>query len=438
MLLGVPPEKNLTQASSKKLSASKVQRSDKLPVGERIALYSLLVATISVIIPAVLAYWSYQCRSTGRFCEGSPAAPAANDTVRAGVVDRLSSSEGLQSFKGLTIRRAGFWPFGKRFDVVAIFKDSETAIDSVPADDVDDIFSVQNNSVAAFLRSSQPESEARITAYFPPLLLKRTFSFGSPFSSTGTDIKIANLSFDLDRKELFLDVVTKASALRINDNDNTIFYIGKNAGFTTTYGATVAVELTDDFHVKKAYDVANRFAFEKSQLEMADCKKKASDQARHPGSLYACLQEQGEDLAVRDRTLKIFEWDGSRLNEVATQASCSNCYWKVDEDHQTMFVITDHQHDFNHVNTWLSIIRKPFEIERTLFVEGECKEFFPYEPAYLDDYTVRIQLTTDCSAVTISNRAIAFRSPDQKGQKITEYYLLRLDANGLPVSLTKQ
>lgn len=432
----------------KKRGAQSLTQVAGLPVAERIALYSLVVTAISVIIAAAPAYWSYECRSAGRFCEGSAAAPTISETVRSKVVDRLASSEGSQNFRGMTIRRAGYWPFGKRYDVIAMFTDGEAAIDSIPANAADDILAVQNNSVAAFWRSAQApvagsdadiDNEAQITAYFPPLLLKRTFSIGPTYGNSGGGIKISNLSYDANQKRILFDLVATDSALRINSNNNNSFYIGQRIEFKTLVGATIAIELTDDFHVKRAYDVANRLAYEQSQQEVEDCKKSASENKNAlPGYLFACMQEQGDDFTVRDRTLKIFEWDGSHLNEVATQRSCTSCNWTLDKSHKTMFVTSDHAYDYRRVNFWLSVFQRPFELERTFFIKGDCAQFFPYEISYQDENTIRFQLTTDCSTVTISNRLISFRPTDQKGQKITAYYLLKLDAHGLPLSLVEQ
>jgi hypothetical protein len=154
------------------------------------------------------------------------------------------------------------------------------------------------------------------------------------------------------------------------------------------------------------------------------------------GQLVACFENQTDDLTTQRSALLIYEWDGSRFNEVAS-TSCSFCYWNVDKYHKTVFVSKDQAQQRGEpvVDRWLSIYKRPFDRERTLFISGSCKAFDVYEMSYVEDRIIRLQLTTDCSSVTINNRQITFRPKEKNGEKITAYYLLTLDVDGLPVAL---
>ncbi len=403
---------------------------------------SEILAAIAIIVAATPAYWSYECRSTGTFCEGSFAAPTITEKKKDVVLAKLEANGGEQNFDGLSIREAGVWPFAKRYDVVASFKDgTEVAVDSFPVDQISQVLIADKNSLIAVVGRESEASEVKVTAYFPSFkLAKRIFEIAAAFHSGGS-IKVSNLTFDASEKSLTMDVVSPSPWLVINNNKSTQFSINHSDADSGPFGATVTVELTDDLHVKKAYDQTNRVAFEKSQEDVANCKKSAlGDADLTEGTLVPCYKVQDESLNLRSAALLVFEWKAGQFHQVE-RVTCDSCYWNYDGANKTLFVTNDRSFTYSQkrgsrqADLWLSIIRVPFNKERTIFVRGDCKGFNVYEMAYADDLTIRFQLTTDCATVTINNTRFDIRPAERKGIEVTQIYRLKLDRDGLPVSL---
>lgn len=170
---------------------------------------SLAVGLFTVLLMALPTYWSYQCRSTGNFCEGSFVAPDIKSVVAKNqeiFEERISSSLGEKNFKGIRFRKQGHWFFREHLEVIAQFKDQKPLIIDTLDVDLDDVeITYEDSNKAALVSISSIDTlkpKAEIFAYIPlKNVLKRHFKIQC--NSHGK-ISIQNLSFSLIQKELFL------------------------------------------------------------------------------------------------------------------------------------------------------------------------------------------------------------------------------------------
>lgn len=195
------------------------------------------------------------------------------------------------------------------------------------------------------------------------------------------------------------------------------------------------VELTDTFHVEQAYNVELAKKHDDAKLSLSKCYDDAVKQTEKvEGELFLCGLSQDEDLSAPGRRLVIYEWVSGEMREVE-KMNCPSCYWKKDKGKKAAFVVRQNQ-GYSHseakkVDAWISVVQRPFDRENTLFVTGDCSDFYAWDPQFETGQKIEFTLVTDCDVLRINHRTINIEGKE-KSTKISERYVLTLDDQGLP------
>ncbi len=404
-------------------------------------LIGVLVAVLSLVAAALPAYWSWLCRSQGQFCERS-AFPLRNDVASTNTINRrLQSKGGRQQFRGISVREAGYWPFENRYDVVASFANGdERVIDSVSIDRVDDIVDVIDGP--AFLYASSTEAEhAFIRGYFADTkIVKRQFQFHSYDYKRGF-IMLSNLAFENTNTRLKLDISTNAS---FEINNNKFIRVDKYYPGDIK-GITLYLDLDRTFHIEKAYTRAILDRYTQSQKSYAACIENAKDNATKDGELFHCYRSQLELSGDNFSATEILEWRATdrELNPVDRVLCNQSGQARKDDTGRRIVVSCNNKfRGQNETSSTLSIYAPPVRQEKTLFFGGSCRNIVIFDAKFVDDYTIDMELTTECNSLEINNQAfsvptmLASQSAVEPNgdRERTESYRLKLNDRWQPVS----
>lgn len=394
-------------------------------------------AVVGIALTAAPVYWGYMCRTSGTWCDGSIVPPRTSDDGRKAVADRIASDLGGKAFTGLSVRQAGFWPFSTRLDVVANFQgDKEIAVDTLPDDASNfQLFQDQNLAFAGLVVNKR--TAAFIISYFPhSRFAKRVFEFWHHGASK-IEISISNPAYVESKRRIVFDIRSSYPWITVNNSQSTQF---KLSGYSTdeSFGGTIAMNLSDTFHVNSIYPVSNEEKYAKSEMDFESCKAGIAVTHQEDGDLSACQRNQTSDLNAEGRALTVFEWSNKKLNAVADQY-CDLPYWVLDPSKKEMFSTCDqsarsHRYgEKEHSSTWLSVYKKPFD-EITYFFDGDCKDLSIFNIRKNGNSALVFELQTDCKAITISDRI--FELPSKSNTtRVHDFFELVFDSGGLPVSL---
>jgi hypothetical protein len=417
---------------------AKVNENVEPSLKKRFDIYAFATVASAVVV-AVLAippvYWSYMCRSSGKWCEGSLVSPRADSDTREQVAKQIASDKNGSAFLGLQVRSAGFWPINDRLDVVAKFDDgSETAIDTMPPTVAYEVHATPDRAFVGVASTSEHPQASRLTAYFPfSGLTKRVFDI-APSYGEGL-VALRSLTYQPEKKRIVVDIKSPTVYVKINDNKN--FALGHTRYSTdgSDYGATVAIELSETLHVRSAFTVENEERFAQSEKAFNQCRTDAESRQHNDGDVELCERSQDSNLARIGGSLSILNWQGGKLVEVATNTCGEGSYWMRDPSKKAAYVTCDISGSMTGSSvTWLSIYRPPFEEETYFLNASSCDELSLYDirAKATGDYV--FQLWTNCAKVSVNDKAFDIELPPD-GNKLRAMYVLELDEHQIPQAL---
>lgn len=407
---------------------------------------SLAVGLLTVLLMAVPTYWSYQCRSSGNFCEGSFVAPDMKSVVTKNRVifeEKISSSLGEKEFEGIRFRKQGHWFFRERLEVVAKFRGQKPLIIDTLNVDIDDVeISYEKGNKAAVIsipsfETSRPEAE--IFAYIPVKnFLKRHYKIKC--NSYGK-ISIQNLSFSLVTKKIFFDLSTSCKPLNVTGGFSLLqgenFEIEKmNIIFGKVTETSVTLNLSETYNVLSAltkHEIMQIKSVSRASANklFTECVNKIKSRPfKKEGELFGCYNLKNNENFTTF-VVTIFSWKNRKLIELETHHADS---FTKDPKGNVIFT-TDHDvtsiSDLKFIT--LNIHKAPFSNQKRYTLRGECSRMLIAPVKFIQiGRFVLFELLTDCTHIWINGTrySTGFMKTD-RSEYIQKIFRLELDANWL-------
>lgn len=408
---------------------------------------SLMLAFLSLVVASAPTYWTYQCRSSGVFCEGSITAPQSTARNLEGVTERMTTDAGRKAFQGLFVSEGGFWPFTHRRDLVARFSgEPDVAIDTFPYSDGEAaIYNNDREHIVAIVRMSSGTHAASVVAYFPSAnLAKRTFDLQCAYEYQRKDVvRVANFGYSHEQRRIIVDVSSPCETLALSTGQS--FDIGRglfrsHGSDRGPYGASVAIMLSASFHVAAAHAVHLEERRKEAIGNVEQCKHQYfALPDRRNGDLWPCLSSQADDLTMRWRQLEVYQFEEARGLVHSDSDNCELAYWHLSKDRKAIFVACgETSRDLSKSDLRLSEYRSTHMGAReiTHFIKGDCRHLAGYEFETADDgKSLDFRLDTNCSELEIDGRT--FSVPLMPGTvKTVAMYRLFRDQHEIVVGLS--
>lgn len=418
-------------------------KSASLPERTNLLAFVTAGATVlAIIVAAAPVYWSYLCRSSGQFCEGSVAAPIITSQNTDTLNKRLATVEGKASFDGLLVEKRGNWIFGSRYDVTARFKDgSSLVVDTMP-DDFNTIEVVNDNSdkmSAVVASGSDIDDLSLITAYFTEeRLVKRVFVFscGGSGGVQSKYITLRNLDYSLKVRRLTSDISTSCKSISVNSA--TQLELAEYASQDGPYGYNVILQLTESAHLDAMYTKKAEEEFKKSEQKYVECLNGITAASQKlDGEVWACYKYRSYIDTKNISVLKVFEWSNGELKEIGSRHCQDGVYWTGGSNRKAIFASCSSRSYGEHPVSSLdiSIFNKPFDRENYFSFEGACNELNAWNMQFVGqgDSSIKFEFVTNCSEIAIND----IKFPVDLGDAgiIRKMYRLGIDEDGLVATL---
>lgn len=408
---------------------------------------SLLLAFLGVLFAAFPTYWTYKCRATGVFCEGSAIGPQAIDRNLERVTEKIATDEGRKAFRGLFVKDGGIWPFTYRRDLVARFSGApDVTIDTFPYSANEAvIYNNDRDHIVAIVRSPSGRHASTIIAYFPSAnLAKRIFDLRCEYESgRASPVSVSNLGYLPVERRLIIDVSSPCDRLELSTgqtfdiNRRPFRSLGNDRG---PFGATVAINFSTTYHVASAHAVHLEDRRAEAIRDVEACKRAYRVLLdKKEGDLWPCKSIQGDDLTIRWRRLEIYRHGAADGLVLSDFDNCDLSYWHLGTDRKSVFVTCGERSlDVSERELRLSEYRSTSigVRELTYFIKGECSHLAGYEfESAADGRSLNFRLETNCSALEIDGRKFSVSLTPPATKTVAMYRLFR-DENGIVVGLS--
>lgn len=405
---------------------------------KRFDAYSFATVASAVLV-AILAippvYWSYMCRSSAKWCEGSLVSPRTDNETRERVAKQIAGAENGTAFLGLQVRSAGFWPFNDRLDVVAKFDGgTETVIDTMPPSVSYEAYATPDRAFVGIASISLHPQASRLTAYFPFAgLTKRVFDI-EPGYGEGV-VAVRNLTYQSEKKRIIVDVTSPNASVKINASTKFAIASTLFGRPESSYGATIAIELSDTLHVRTAYALENEARYAQSEKAFEECRLKAEASDHNEGDVVICPRIQDSDLTTFAGSIAILHWHNGRLEEAAVDSCSRFPYWVSDPSRKAAYVTCDLTSITpDRSDVWLSVYRPPFKDETYFFKAMSCDGLSLFDIQSNGGRGYKFQLSTNCPKISVNEKTFDVELPGD-GSKLSAMYVLEVDEHQIPQAL---